>query len=53
MALYNWLFMPLGILFQKRLKFGPGLIEMEGVDEVVLACRRRRRVPEPQDSGTG
>jgi SAM-dependent methyltransferase len=41
--LYNWVFMPLGLLFQRRLRFGPGLIDTVGVDEVLLVCRRRRR----------
>ena len=45
MGLYNRVLMPLGILFQKRLKFGPGLIETNGVDEILLVCRRRRRTP--------
>jgi len=38
---YNWVFMPLGMLFQKKLKFAPGLMETAGVHEVVLVCRRR------------
>jgi len=41
--LYNWVLMPLGLLFQKRLKFGPGLIDTDGIDEILLVCRRRRR----------
>jgi len=45
MRLYNWVFMPLGLFFQKRLKFGPGLIDPSGVDEILLVCRRRRRAP--------
>ena len=40
MRLYNWVLMPLGILFQKRLRFQPGLIGGEGIDEVLLVCRR-------------
>ena len=43
MRLYNWVFMPLGHLFQKRLKFSPGLIDTHGVDGILLVCRRRRR----------
>jgi SAM-dependent methyltransferase len=43
MRLYNWVLMPLGHFFQKRLTFGPGLIDTDGVDEIVLVCRRRRR----------
>jgi SAM-dependent methyltransferase len=45
MRLYNWVFIPLGHLFQKRLKFGPGLIDTNGVDEILLVCRRGRRTP--------
>jgi SAM-dependent methyltransferase len=45
MHLYNWVFIPLGHLFQKRLRFGPGLIDTKGVDEILLVCRRRRRTP--------
>jgi SAM-dependent methyltransferase len=43
MRLYNWVFMPLGHLFQKRLKFGPGLIDTTDVNGILLVCRRRRR----------
>jgi SAM-dependent methyltransferase len=42
--IYNWLLLPLGLLFQKRLKFREGFRDTcaeEGVDEVVLICRRR------------
>jgi SAM-dependent methyltransferase len=45
MRLYNWVFMPLGRLLQKRLRFHPGMIDPNGVDEVLLVCRRRRRTP--------
>ncbi len=37
---YNRVLMPLGMLFQKRLKFVDGLIEATGVDEIVLVCRK-------------
>ena len=37
---YNRFFMRLGLWFQKRLRFTPGLIATEGVDEVLLLCRR-------------
>ena len=43
MGLYNWVLMPLGLLFQRRLKFGRGMIDTDGVDGILLACRRRRR----------
>ncbi len=45
MHLYNWVFMHLGLLFQKRLRFDRGMIDSNGVDEVVLVCRRRPRTP--------
>jgi SAM-dependent methyltransferase len=41
---YNWLLLPLGLLFQKRLKFREGFratCAEDGVDEVVILCRRR------------
>ena len=37
---YNWLFFPLGMLFQKRLTMADGLINLTGVDEVLLVCRK-------------
>lgn len=37
---YNWVFMPLGMLFQKKLKFVPGLMDTAGVHEVALVCRK-------------
>jgi SAM-dependent methyltransferase len=43
MRWYNWVFMPLGMFFQKRLKFEPGLIATAGVPEIVLVCRRLAR----------
>lgn len=43
MRWYNHLFLPLGLLLQRRLAWAPGLIDATGVDEVVLVCRRTRR----------
>jgi SAM-dependent methyltransferase len=37
---YNWLFFPLGILLQRRLKFTDGLMDLTKVDEALLVCRR-------------
>jgi SAM-dependent methyltransferase len=37
---YNWLFLPLGLLLQKRLPLADGLIDLAGVHEVLLVCRR-------------
>jgi SAM-dependent methyltransferase len=40
MKWYNRVFMPLGMLFQKKLKFTPGLMNTDRVHEVALVCRR-------------
>lgn len=37
---YNRVFMPLGMWFQKKLMFTPGLMNTDGVHEVALVCRR-------------
>jgi SAM-dependent methyltransferase len=37
---YNALFLPLGLLLQRRLEWGSGLIDVVGVGELLLACRR-------------
>jgi SAM-dependent methyltransferase len=37
---YNWLFFPLGLLLQSRLKWSDGLMDLTKVDEVILVCRR-------------
>ena len=39
-ACYNWLFFPLGLLLQSRLKWTNGLMDLGKVDEVILVCRR-------------
>jgi len=41
---YNKILMPLGMFFQKRLKFVNGMIVATGVDEIVLVCRKRSRL---------
>jgi len=38
---YNAVFLPLGLLTQRRLEWRPGLIDVDGVGELLLACRRR------------
>jgi len=43
MVWYNWVGMPLAMLFQRGLKLVGGLVDAAGVDEVVLLCRRRVR----------
>jgi SAM-dependent methyltransferase len=37
---YNKAFMPLGLRFQKELQLLPGMVGTDGVDEVLLVCRR-------------
>jgi SAM-dependent methyltransferase len=39
---YNKAFMPLGLKFQKELALVSGMVETEGVDEVLVVCRRAR-----------
>ena len=41
---YNKLFLPLGLLLQRRLAWASGLIDVSNVDELLLVCRRRARV---------
>jgi SAM-dependent methyltransferase len=43
MRWYNRVFMPLGLWFQKKLRLEPGLVPTEGVDEVLLVCKRIAR----------
>ncbi|MDE2448340.1 MAG: class I SAM-dependent methyltransferase [Gammaproteobacteria bacterium] len=38
---YNRVIMQLGLLFQKRLRWESGMMATEGVDEVLLVCRKR------------
>ncbi len=37
---YNKVLLPIGMLFQKKLKFEEGMIDSEGVDEIVFVCRK-------------
>lgn len=37
---YNWLFFPLGLLLQSKLKLHAGLMPLTGVHEVLLLCRK-------------
>ena len=37
---YNHVLMPLGVRFQKKLAFAPGMMDCEKVDEILLVCRR-------------
>ena len=39
---YNNVFMPLGLRFQKPIRLEAGLIDLPGMDQVLLVCRRRR-----------
>ncbi len=43
MRWYNKVFLPLGLLLQKRLVCAPGLIDVTKVDELFLVCRRGDR----------
>jgi len=38
---YNTVILPLGLMMQPRLEWGPGLIDVAGVGELLLVCRRR------------
>lgn len=37
---YNRVLMPLGVRFQKELAFAPRMMDCEGIDEVLVVCRR-------------
>ena len=41
MRWYNGLIAPMGLLFQRRLRFSEGLIDTKKVDELILVCVRR------------
>ena len=41
MRWYNRVFVPLSVRFQRSFTLGPGMIEADRVDEVLLVCRRR------------
>ena len=40
MRWYNRVFMPMGLMFEKRLRLVPGMIDARRVDEALLVCRR-------------
>jgi SAM-dependent methyltransferase len=40
MRWYNRVLMPIGLLFEKRLRLEPGMIDATRVDEVLLVCRK-------------
>jgi len=49
---YNHAFMRIGLWFQKELRFTPGMVPTDGVDEVLLLCRKSlgdRPAPLPRD----
>jgi hypothetical protein len=37
---YNTIFMPLGVLFQRKLKLTSDLRQSESADEILLVCRK-------------
>lgn len=43
MFFYNWVFMPLGMYFQKSLHIVNGFLETAGADEIVIVCSRGPR----------
>jgi len=51
---YNHVFMPFGVRFQKKLSLVSGMVDTEGVDEILLVCRKEsvRRVWPPEKPGT-
>jgi SAM-dependent methyltransferase len=38
---YNAVLLPVGLLTQRRLEWRPGLVDVAGVGEILLACRRQ------------
>lgn len=38
---YNRVIMPMGLRFQKKLRWEPGMMATKGVDEILLVCRKR------------
>ncbi|HWJ34315.1 MAG TPA: class I SAM-dependent methyltransferase [Steroidobacteraceae bacterium] len=42
---YNRAIMPLGLRFQKPLNFHPGMMMTDGVDEILMVCRKRAPAP--------
>jgi SAM-dependent methyltransferase len=45
-ACYNWLFFPLGLLLQSKLKWTAGMMDLAAVDEVLVVCRRKQQKAE-------
>jgi SAM-dependent methyltransferase len=41
MRWYNGFIAPMGLLFQRRLRFSPGLIDVNRIAELILVCGRR------------
>ncbi len=39
-VVYTHLFMPIGLWFQRPLRFGRGMIPSAEVDDILLVCRR-------------
>lgn len=48
---YNRVFMPLGLRFQKQLRFAPGMMATDNVDEILLVCRKGVSAASPAVEG--
>lgn len=48
---YNHVIMPLGVRLQKSLSLVAGMIEPEGVDEILLVCRKESARPTGMEDG--
>lgn len=46
---YNRAFVQLGLRFQKALRLAPGMIATEGVDEILMVCRKVSSTAAPAD----
>jgi SAM-dependent methyltransferase len=53
MRWYNHLFLPLGLLLQRRLAWAPGMIDVAKVDELLLVCRCKHGAPAEDAAACG
>ena len=49
---YNHAIMQFGLLLQRRLRLEPGMLATDGVDEVLLVCRKHDVAPAERDAPT-